>query len=51
MDSLSKLDNTSTTDARRLDELSSAINKYVKFFLDCVSFLMNLDGYNETDKK
>eukprot|EP00064_Thunnus_orientalis_P016886 superscaffoldBa00003446_g16959 len=26
MDSLSKLDNTSTTDARRLDELSSAIN-------------------------
>ena len=29
MDSLSKLDNTSTTDARRLDELSSAINRYV----------------------
>ena len=27
MDSLSKLDNTSTTDARRLDELSSAINR------------------------
>lgn len=31
MDSLSKLDNTSTTDARRLDELSSAINRYVEF--------------------
>lgn len=29
MDSLSKLDNTSTTDAsRRLDELSSAISRY-----------------------
>ncbi|KAI3353064.1 hypothetical protein L3Q82_019629 [Scortum barcoo] len=28
MDSLSKLDNTSTTDARRLDELSSAINRF-----------------------
>lgn len=31
MDSLSKLDNTSTTDARRLDELSSAINRYADF--------------------
>ncbi|TKS68854.1 Alpha-1,6-mannosylglycoprotein 6-beta-N-acetylglucosaminyltransferase B [Collichthys lucidus] len=28
MDSLSKLDNTSNTDARRLDELSSAINRF-----------------------
>lgn len=32
MDSLSKLDNTSTSDARRLDELSSAINRYAEFF-------------------
>lgn len=32
MDSLSKLDNTSTTDARRLDELSSAINRYTTKF-------------------
>lgn len=37
MDSLSKLDNTSTTDARRLDELSSAINRYAKFFLQFYS--------------
>uniref|UniRef100_A0A3P9MKK5 alpha-1,6-mannosyl-glycoprotein 6-beta-N-acetylglucosaminyltransferase n=1 Tax=Oryzias latipes TaxID=8090 RepID=A0A3P9MKK5_ORYLA len=28
MDSLSKLDNSSSTDARRLDELSSAINRF-----------------------
>lgn len=28
MDSLSKLDNSSSTDARRLDELSSAISRY-----------------------
>lgn len=36
MDSLSKLDNTSTTDARRLDELSSAINRYAmyEFFIN-----------------
>lgn len=31
MDSLSKLDNTSTADARRLDELSSAISRYTEF--------------------
>lgn len=39
MDSLSKLDNTSTTDARRLDELSSAINRCVGFFLYCLVLL------------
>lgn len=32
MDNLSKLDNTSTTEARRLDELSSAINRYLGVF-------------------
>lgn len=37
MDSLSKLDNTSTTDARRLDELSSAISRYTDF-----SFILQL---------
>lgn len=31
MDSLSKLDNTSAADARRLDELSSAISRYTEF--------------------
>lgn len=31
IDNLSKLDNTSTSDAKRLDELSSAISRYTKF--------------------
>lgn len=42
MDSLSKLDNTSTTDARRLDELSSAINRYSMFFQFFLFFLQFL---------
>lgn len=33
IDNLSKLDNTSTTEARRLDELSSAISRYAHFSL------------------
>lgn len=37
MDSLSKLDNTPTTEARRLDELSSAVSRYTLF-----SFLFHL---------
>lgn len=36
MDSLSKLDNTSTADARRLDELSSAISRYTEFCFSCL---------------
>lgn len=31
IDNLSKLDNTSTSDAKRLDELSSAISRYAEF--------------------
>lgn len=31
IDKLSKLDNTSTSDAKRLDELSSAISRYTEF--------------------
>lgn len=31
IDNLSKLDNSSTSDAKRLDELSSAISRYTEF--------------------
>ena len=41
MDSLSKLDNTSTTDARRLDELSSAINRYVEYSFHITAYNWN----------
>lgn len=50
MDSLSKLDNTSTTDARRLDELSSAINRYVGFYLIAI-FSAYVAGYSEIHTK